>query len=43
MIRKVLKSFTNTNKYMFSTSETQVFFESVTSTVKGFLNPNYIK
>ncbi len=29
----------------FSTdkSETNVFFESVTSTVKGYMNPNYIK
>lgn len=24
-------------------SEGSVFFESVTSTVKGYLNPNYIK
>ena len=30
---------------LFSTdkSETSVFFESVTSTVKGYMNPNYIK
>lgn len=30
---------------MFSNdkSETKVFFESVTTTVKGYLNPNYVK
>ena len=37
MIRSVRKLF-STDK-----SETSVFFESVTSTVKGYMNPNYIK
>jgi hypothetical protein len=38
------------NRFRFSSghhdplpkNETSVFFESVTSTVKGYLNPNYI-
>jgi succinate dehydrogenase (ubiquinone) iron-sulfur subunit len=48
---KLLRSALVLPKYRFSTghhhtpvpkSETSVFFESVTSTVKGYLNPNYI-
>mgnify|MGYP000904072655 CR=1 FL=1 len=46
MIRNITKSLFRLNGRQFSTkseSETSVFFESVTSTVKGYLNPNYIK
>jgi len=50
MIRFLRKSL-NLTRYSFSSgsqhepvsrNETSVFFESVTSTVKGYLNPNYI-
>ena len=47
MIR-FLRSGLSTGRRYFSTSEpttrneTSVFFESVTSTVKGYMNPNYI-
>jgi len=46
MIRNLTKTFSKFNSRQFSTknpSETSVFFESVTSTVKGYLNPNYIR
>ena len=48
---KFLRASLAFTKYRFSSSsgqqpaprnETSVFFESVTSTVKGYLNPNYI-
>jgi hypothetical protein len=46
---KLLRSGVALARYRFSAShepvprnETNVFFESVTSTVKGYLNPNYI-
>lgn len=45
MIRNITKTLSKFNTRQFSTkspSETSVFFESVTSTVKGYLNPNYI-
>jgi hypothetical protein len=50
MIRFLRKSLSLTS-YAFSSgthtehaprNETSVFFESVTSTVKGYMNPNYI-
>lgn len=46
MIRNITKTLSKFNTRQFSTkspSETSVFFESVTSTVKGYLNPNYIR
>lgn len=46
MLRNISKNLFKINARQFSTkseSETSVFFESVTSTVKGYLNPNYIK
>lgn len=46
MIRNITKTLSRFNSRQFSTknpSETSVFFESVTSTVKGYLNPNYIQ
>jgi hypothetical protein len=47
MIRKLItRNILKNNTKLFSTkteSETSVFFESVTSTVKGYLNPNYIQ
>ena len=45
MIRNITKTLSKFNTRQFSTkspSETSVFFESVTSTVKGYMNPNYI-
>lgn len=48
---KMLRSALLLSRFKFSTAhhhspipknETAVFFESVTSTVKGYLNPNYI-
>jgi succinate dehydrogenase (ubiquinone) iron-sulfur subunit len=45
---KLLRSGVSLARYRFATSETNprnetsVFFESVTSTVKGYMNPNYI-
>lgn len=45
---KLLRSGLGLTRYRFSTqepvprNETNVFFESVISTVKGYLNPNYI-
>ena len=49
---KLLRSGLRVGQYYFSgnqvqreavaRNETSVFFESVTSTVKGYLNPNYI-
>ena len=30
-------------KRLFSKSESSVFFESVSSTLQGYLNPNYVK
>jgi len=45
---KLLRRGANLARFKFSTTEspsrneTNVFFESVTSTVKGYMNPNYI-
>jgi hypothetical protein len=40
-MRNILRTFQR--NFCTVKSETKVFFESVTSTVKGYLNPNYIK
>lgn len=38
IVKNMRSLFSNDSK-----SESKIFFESVTSTVKGYLNPNYIK
>ena len=38
LLSRSLRRFFSSDK-----SETTIFFESVTSTVKGYMNPNYIK